>query len=167
MKSIKKQVAAVGLLGMTAVHSVWAALPTPVAVVATLPIHVSTGSDDGRLRRPRVVMVEPTEDRKPDDVSTDLRDRPRRCKGRYPLKQPLMRTGTIEVGLNVLPQYTMQLPFAEYYHVVQAFPTHSSEEPLTDWIQIRASLAGSSRLRCPSPRPRRLIFFRTCHRCLG
>ena len=31
MKSIKKTVAAVGLLGMTAVHSVWAALPVPVA----------------------------------------------------------------------------------------------------------------------------------------
>jgi hypothetical protein len=30
----------------------------------------------------------------------------------------LMRTGTIEVGLNILPQYTMQVPFAEYDHVV-------------------------------------------------
>ena len=81
-------------------------------------------------------MVEPTEDRKPDDVSTDLRDRPRGCAGRYPLKQPLMRTGTIEVDLNVLPQYTMQLPFAEYYHVVQALPTHRSEEAFADGVQI-------------------------------
>ena len=47
-----------------------------------------------------------------------------------------MRTGTIEVDLNVLPQYTMQLPFAEYYHVVQALPTHRSEEAFADWIQI-------------------------------
>ena len=31
MKGIKKKVAAVGLLGMTAVQAVWAALPTPVA----------------------------------------------------------------------------------------------------------------------------------------
>ena len=46
-------------------------------VLATLFIHdVSTGLDGGRLRRPLVVMVEPTEDRKPDDVSTDLRNRP-------------------------------------------------------------------------------------------
>ena len=105
-------------------------------MLATLSIHVSTGSDDGRLRRPLVVMVEPTEDRKPDDVSTDLRDRPRGCAGRYPLKQPLMRTGTIEVDLNVLPQYTMQLPFAEYYHVVQALPTHRSEEAFADGVQI-------------------------------
>ena len=95
-------------------------------LLATLSIDVSTGSDDGRLRRPLVVMVEPTEDRKPDGVSTDLRDRPRGCAGRYPLKQPLMRTGTIEVDLNVLPQYTMQLPFAEYYHVVQVLSTHRS-----------------------------------------
>ena len=58
-------------------------------VLATLSIHVSTGSDDGRLRRPLVVMMEPTEDRKPDDVPADLRDRPRLCQGRYPLKQPL------------------------------------------------------------------------------
>ena len=88
-------------------------------LAAYFSIHVRTGSDDGRLRRPLVVMVEPTEGRKPDDVATDLRERPRGCAGRYPLKQPLMRTGTIEVDLNVLPQYTMQLPFAEYYDVVQ------------------------------------------------
>ena len=75
-------------------------------VVATRSIHVSTGSDSGRLRRPLVVMVEPTEDWKPDDVSTDLRDWPRRCEGRYPLKQPLMRTGTVEVGLDILSQYS-------------------------------------------------------------
>ena len=31
MKGIKRKVAAIGLLGMTAVPSVWAALPTPVA----------------------------------------------------------------------------------------------------------------------------------------
>ena len=31
VKSIKKTAAAVGLLGMTAVQSLWAALPTPVA----------------------------------------------------------------------------------------------------------------------------------------
>ena len=31
MKSIKKKVAAVGLLGMTTVQSLWAALPVPVA----------------------------------------------------------------------------------------------------------------------------------------
>ena len=43
-------------------------------VLATLSIHVGTGSDDGRLRRPRVFMVEPAEDRKPDDVAIDLRD---------------------------------------------------------------------------------------------
>ena len=55
-------------------------------VLATLSIHVSTGSDDGRLRRPLVVMVEPTEDRKPDDLSTDLRDGPRGCAGRVKWK---------------------------------------------------------------------------------
>jgi hypothetical protein len=88
---------------------------------------VSTGSDDGRLRRPLVVMVEPTDDRKPDDVSTNnLRNRPQRCAGRDPLKQPLMRTGTIEVGLNVLPQYTMQRPFAEDDHGLGTFVARRS-----------------------------------------
>jgi hypothetical protein len=81
-------------------------------------------------------MVESTQDRMPDDVSTDRRDRPTRWEGGYPLKQPLMWTGTIEVGLNILPQYTMQLPLAEYYHVVQALPTHRAEEALADWVQI-------------------------------
>jgi len=77
-------------------------------------------------------MVEPTEERKPDDVSTDLLDRPRRCEGRYLLKQPLVRTGTIEVGLNMLPQYTMQLPSAEY-----------SSSPATDRWAACACCAGS------------------------
>ncbi len=100
--------------------------------VATRSIRVSTGSEDGRLRRALVVMVEPTEDWKPDDVSTNPRDWPRRCEGRCLLKQTLMRTGTIEVGRNVLLQYTTQLPFAEYHDVVQALPTHRSEEALAD-----------------------------------
>jgi len=30
------------------------------------------------------------------------------------------------------PQYKVQLPFAEYYHAVQAFPAHRSEEAITD-----------------------------------
>ena len=30
----------------------------------------------------------------------------------------------------------MQLPFAEYYHVVQALPTHRSEEAFADGVQI-------------------------------
>jgi hypothetical protein len=72
----------------------------------------------------------------PDDVSTDLRDRRRRCEGGYPLKQPLVWTGAIEVGFNVLPQYTMHLPLARYYHLVQALPPHRAEEALADWVQI-------------------------------
>ena len=48
----------------------------------------------------------------------------------------MTQKGTIEVSLNVLPQYTMQLPFPEYDHVVQALLTHRAEEALTDWTQI-------------------------------
>ena len=81
-------------------------------------------------------MVEPTKDRNSDDFSTDLRDRPRCWEGRYRLTQPLMWTGTIEVGLNILPQYTMQPPFAEYDHVDQALPTPRAQEALADWVQI-------------------------------
>jgi hypothetical protein len=85
-----------------------------------------------RPGRPLVVMVGPAEDRKPDGVSADLGGRPRGCEGRYPLKQPLMRTGTIGVGRNVLPQYTMQLPFAVYYHIVHTLPAPRAEEALAD-----------------------------------
>jgi len=59
---------------MTELHLLNHFVNTDIPVMATVSIHVGTGSDDGRLRHPLVVMVEPTENRKPDDVSTDLRD---------------------------------------------------------------------------------------------
>jgi len=70
------------------------AAPPKLPVLATLSIHVSTGSDDGRLCRPLVIMMKPAEDRDRDDLSAALGDRPR-SGGRYPLTQPLMRPGTI------------------------------------------------------------------------
>jgi hypothetical protein len=42
----------------------------------------------------------------------------------------------VEVDLNVILQYTTQLPFAEYYHVVRALPTHGSEKVFADGVQI-------------------------------
>ena len=62
-----------------------------------------------------------------------------------------MRTGTIEVDLNVLPQYTMQLPFAEYYHVVQALPDAQIRGSVRRWSSDWESVAGSSRHRCSVP----------------
>lgn len=68
-------------------------------------------------------MMESTEDRKRDDLAPRARYRACRHAIWDVLIQPLMRAGTVEIGFNRLPKYTMQQPFAEYDDGVQAVLT--------------------------------------------
>jgi len=68
-------------------------------------------------------MMKPAEDRNRDELSTDLGDRPQ-SGDRNCLPQTLMRSGAIEVDLDVLLENQTQLSLAEYDCVVQAFPSH-------------------------------------------
>ena len=104
-------------------------------VLATLSIHVSTGSDDGRLCRPLVIMMKPAEDRDRDDLSADLGDRPR-SGDRYPLPQTLLGPSAIEVDLDVRLQNATQLSLAEYEHVVEALSAHRIKKAFADGVQI-------------------------------
>jgi hypothetical protein len=48
----------------------------------------------------------------------------------------LVRTGTIEIGLGVLPQNTAQLALAEDHDVVQTFTARGAKKSLADGIEI-------------------------------
>jgi hypothetical protein len=48
----------------------------------------------------------------------------------------LVRTGTIEIGLGVLPRNAAQLALAEDHDVVQTFTVYGAEKSLPDGIEI-------------------------------
>ena len=70
-------------------------------VLATLSIHVSTGSDDRRLRRASVIVMKPAEDWTRYNLSANLWGQSR-FGDRYFLQQTLMGPGVIEVAFDVL-----------------------------------------------------------------
>ena len=105
--------------------------------MATLPIQVPAGSaGEAYLRGCLVVMVEPAQDWDGDDLPSDLLDGSGDRGHGYPLTQALVGTGTIEIGLGVLPQNAAQLALAEDHDVVQTFTAHGAEKSLADGIEI-------------------------------
>jgi len=72
-----------------------------------------------------------------DDVSVELGNRPRGDLGRDALADSLVRSGTMEVGVDVLYEGPPQLSFRDYHDMVDAFPVHGSEEARADRVQIQ------------------------------
>ncbi len=58
------------------------------------------------------------------------------------MAQTLMGPCPIEVGIDVLPENSMELSLADYHDMVETLAPHRTEETLTEG---RASAAGSAR----------------------
>ena len=83
---------------------------------------------------PLVVMVESTHDWMSNYlVPNILSGRNRTALFREPLRNPLMRPGSVEVG-HIGIEHALELPLLQDQQVIQAFLSHTSQEAFTDGI---------------------------------
>ena len=81
-------------------------------------------------------MVEAAEYRYRDDIAVGRRAAMVQSRSRYLLAESLVRSGSVEVGLDVLPEDTAQVSLAKNPDMIETFSAHRSDEALTDGIQI-------------------------------
>src|SRR5262245_44866629 len=85
-------------------------------------------------RGPRVVVVEPAEDRNANNRSRTRR-RPRRSR-RDELPNRLVRSCLVEVTA-ILEQHVEQMLLAEHHDLIQAFAADAAQEPLANRVALR------------------------------
>ena len=81
-------------------------------------------------------MVQAAEYRYRHDVAAGRLRGTVRSGSRYLLVQSLVRSGNVEVSLDVLPENASQVSLTQDYDMVEAFSAHRPQEAFTDGIQI-------------------------------